>query len=368
MKFLFIAPRFHTNQVFWIDSLIESNHEVFFHSQLRGEIENYKQIRPLIFPPCNLSYYLTKLFGEGGVNNPRGFPNPFSYYKELKELQPEVIIIRDVTRWFSLLGAMLARYLRIEIIIYSQTDLFKHYSFKRTFLTKFILTIFDAKWITPIKGDRANFNFHPKGMYFVPFAVDIKKIKKERVQRPYELLSVGKFENRKNQLMLLKVIKKAIDNGFKLNLVLIGEISKDAHQQNFDICNKFIKDNDLSEVVEILINISHEKMASFYQSSDLFILPATAEPASISVLESVGFGIPAICSDTNGTRFYLTENQFGITFKDNDEESLYSALKTILNGEKLDFYRDKIFSNVESVISKQVFYETFIKLLRNEKS
>ena len=67
-------------------------------------------------------------------------------------------------------------------------------------------------------------------------------------------------------------------------------------------------------------------MASYYQNSDLFILPATEEPASISVLESIGMGTPAICSDTNGTRFYLTENKFGLTFVDNDIESLYPEI------------------------------------------
>ena len=107
MRFLFIAPRFHTNQVSWIESLIKNNHIVDFHSQFRGEIENYEHIEPLIFEPCGFSKLIVRLFGNGGVNNPRGFPNPISYYKELRKLQPDVIIVRDVSRWFSLLGALL---------------------------------------------------------------------------------------------------------------------------------------------------------------------------------------------------------------------------------------------------------------------
>ena len=84
MKILFIAPRFHTNQVHWMNSLIENGHQVEFHSQIKGKIENYKNLTPKLFQPCLFSESIMKVFGEGGVNRPRGFPNPFSYYKEMK--------------------------------------------------------------------------------------------------------------------------------------------------------------------------------------------------------------------------------------------------------------------------------------------
>ena len=75
-------------------------------------------------------------------------------------------------------------------------------------------------------------------------------------------------------------------------------------------------------IVKTKVNIPHTRMQDYYQDHDLFVLPATAEPASISVLESVGLGTPSICSDTNGTKFYLLENNFGLTFKDNNEDDL----------------------------------------------
>ena len=182
----------------------------------------------------------------------------------------------------------------------------------------------------------------------------------------FKLLSIGKFEDRKNHLMLLKVIKLLIDDGFNLQLKLVGEVSKDVHKKNLLICKNFIEENSLTDFVSIIINVPHIKIMKLYRESDLFILPATEEPASISILESVGQGIPAICSDTNGTQCYLTQNNFGITFKNNDSNHLFQQIKYLLDIEKLQYFHNNINRKVETVLSKSVFYNCLISLLDND--
>ncbi len=366
MKFLFIAPRFHTNQVSWTDSLIDNNHKVYFHSQLKGGIENYSKVEPKIFPPCKLSKLIINVFGEGGINNPRGFPNPLTYFRELKDLNPDVIIVRDATRWFSLLGAILGRVLNIKIIIYSQTELHKHYGALRKLKTKLILKIFRAKWITPLRGKKSEFSTYPEGLYFVPFAVDINKKQKKHQTQTLELLSIGKYEDRKNHLMLLKIFKQLLDEGFLINLTLIGEVSKEKHQKNFEICKHFIEINGLTERVNMRVNIPHSGINEFYRLADLFILPATEEPASISILESVGQGTPAICSDTNGTQYYLLENKFGTTFRDNDPDSLFREIKLLLEDKRLEHFKENIHLKIESILSKSNFYNSLMLLIKDE--
>ena len=366
MKFLFVAPRFHTNQVNWVNSLIENQHEVIFHSQIVGATENYSTINPSVFYPCKLSIYLNKIIGNGGINNPRGFPNPTTYWREIKLLKPDVIIVRDIARWFSFMAAVFARVLGVKVLIYSQTDLHKHYSVPRKIITKIILYVFKAKWITPVLGNVSDFPSYPKGLYFVPFSVDINQKEMSQSIEGFKLLSIGKFEDRKNHLMLLKVIKLLIDDGFNLQLKLVGEVSKDVHKKNLLICKNFIEENSLTDFVSIIINVPHIKIMKLYRESDLFILPATEEPASISILESVGQGIPAICSDTNGTQCYLTQNNFGITFKNNDSNHLFQQIKYLLDIEKLQYFHNNINRKVETVLSKSVFYNCLISLLDND--
>ncbi|SVE46104.1 uncharacterized protein METZ01_LOCUS498958, partial [marine metagenome] len=173
LKFIFLAPRFHTNQISWVEALFEHGHEIEVNVLFKGCTENYSLVDPTVFSPCKASKIVMNLFGTGGGNLYRGFPNPIYYFKSLMKSKADVIVVRDIGRWFSLLGAICARILGIKIIIYSQTSLHKNYSFKRKMAMKFLFKIFKAKWITPVLGDNSQEFIVPKKIFFVPFAVEI---------------------------------------------------------------------------------------------------------------------------------------------------------------------------------------------------
>ena len=58
------------------------------------------------------------------------------------------------------------------------------------------------------------------------------------------------------------------------------------------------------------LKITKNKIYNYYRNHHLFLLPAANEPASISLLEAIGYSMPVICSDTCGTQFYVTK-KFG---------------------------------------------------------
>ena len=55
MKFLFIAPRYHTNQIGIIRNLMKKKHKVFFNSLYKGRIEDHSLLKPFYLPQSNLS-------------------------------------------------------------------------------------------------------------------------------------------------------------------------------------------------------------------------------------------------------------------------------------------------------------------------
>ena len=138
-------------------------------------------------------------------------------------------------------------------------------------------------------------------------------------------------------------------------LILAFIFSGSLYSQQLPQLTQFMDNN-------YVLNPAFAGMQDYYQDHDLFVLPATAEPASISVLESVGLGTPSICSDTNGTKFYLLENNFGLTFKDNNEDDLLDKIKLILTNEKLKFFEEEIAVKNEAVLGKENFYKAFMAL------
>jgi hypothetical protein len=77
MKLLFVAPRYHTNQVQLIKKLLEKNHDISFHVACIGHTEDHSLVKPVQFKQSKLSVFLESIL-KGGVNRKYYFPAPYS--------------------------------------------------------------------------------------------------------------------------------------------------------------------------------------------------------------------------------------------------------------------------------------------------
>ena len=363
-SFLFVAPRFHTNQVHWLNSLANKGHTVRFFSLRQSLIENYTKLKPDLIGISNLSRLIIKFIGDGGSNIYRGFPNPLKYYQRIKIVNPDIIIVRDFGRWFSLLTIIIAKLLKIKVVIYSQTVLYSFRTKFRLLIFNLIFKLTEGIWITPIKGIPNNKYLIPSKLFFVPFAVKIDTVSNNN-NHQIEVLSIGKFVERKNHLLLLKCVKVLISKGIKIHLTIIGECSTTEHKEKLQETLKFISLNNLEDQVTIKTNIPHHKIKKYYTRSDIFVLPATNEPASISVVEALGFSLPVICSNKCGTQYYITEDFNGYIFEDNSLDNLIYKMNLMCSEENINRLKENINSTVDSTISEKNYYNTFINLIKS---
>lgn len=308
------------------------------------------------------------LLGPGGENQHRGFPGPLSYARYLRTLRPDILIVRDIGRWFSFIAATLGRIQGAKIVIYSQTPLYKHYSLARRGVTWWILTAFKACWMTPISGDRQINILTPSNMFFVPFSVPINRPRSVDRQGPFRILSIGKFEARKNYQLLLAALRRVRESGLEFDLTIIGEMSKPHHSDEYRRVLKKIVDLELDRRVRILVNVDHREICRHYAEADVFILPATAEPASISVLEALGSGVPVVCSDTCGTRWYVDDGETGMIFKDNSLEDLIQVMKRMLDANMLGQMKVACVDRAAQRMSSPAFLGAFKRMLESRYS
>ncbi len=362
MKILFVEPRYHTNQIGWINSLQENNHKVKMHVVSRGKIEDYSNLKPEFIEPCLLSKIIIFFFGKGGTNNFRSFPNPVIYFKKIKIEDPDLVIIRDINRYISIVAIFISRMLNKKIFIYSQTKIYKKYSLIRLLTTNILMYLFNAAWISPIIGDTDKYDITPRYMYYVPFAVKITKNNKKINHKRIKILTIGKFEPRKNHLLLLKSLYSIQSN---YELLIIGEASNQDHKNQLAEVKKFIKKNNLQDRVQIKTNVSHAQIQKYYMNSDLFILPATREHASISVLESLGLGVPSICSNTNGTQGYIKNKENGLVFTDNSDASLTKCIEICISKNVLIKLKNNIKNNNIPEYSYENFYKKFCNVIKS---
>jgi hypothetical protein len=81
MKFVFVAPRLHTNQYEIVKTLQKKGHSVKYHVFLHALIEDHSLLFPQKFNPCIVSRVLIKFLEPKKAIPYKSFPNPFKYYK-----------------------------------------------------------------------------------------------------------------------------------------------------------------------------------------------------------------------------------------------------------------------------------------------
>ena len=356
MKILFIAPRFHTNQFQTIKILMKKN-TIYFFSLFKGKTEDYSLITPLIVEQSKFSKYLqSKLALRFDTLY---FPKINKLFKKINKIKPDLIIIRIYSRPLKYIVSIIAKIIGCKIVYYDQTKTFGYsdlISFLKYIEFNFSRLIFGAAIYSTILQT-------PKQYNSLPFVVKTKK-KTNKIKKKFQILMIGKFQQRKGHLLIVKALKKLIVK-YNISLTMIGEVSNIEHKKNYEITKTYIKENNLSKNCKIITNVNYKSIYNYYHNCNLYVLPSHSEPAAISILEAQGVGRPVICSDTCGTKYYLRNNCSKI-FKSNDLKSLVNSIKFFLN--RKNYYLTFINKSHENALKRfsdkkfEGDFEKFLKL------
>lgn len=128
------------------------------------------------------------------------------------------------------------------------------------------------------------------------------------------VICVGRIENRKNQLNLIKAL-----NNTQYKLVLIGEPS--VNQLNYyDKCRAAAGSN-----VTFLNRIPHDDLVRYYQLAKVHVLASWFETTGLSSLEAAAMRCNIVITEEGDTREYFGENAFYC--KPEDADSIRIAVE-----------------------------------------
>lgn len=371
MKVLFVAPRYHTNQVHIVRTLLERGHEVHFHVAVHGFTEDHSLLRPAVIPESRLSALIRKVFGDGGPNRQRYFPKPRVYWHAIKELSPDVVIIRLHGWVFSYMAAITAKLCGASVVFYQQQELSTLAHLAGTASLKararwikfqFRLLVFGAAWMTPLsqKGSAVPL---PARCYYVPFAVPVPGRRSVGGGGRIRFLMIGKYQPRKKHLLFVKAVATLVER-YDFEVTLVGEVSNQGHESLKGEVLHEIAALGLEGRIRLMDNVPYGQIGDLYRAHDVFVLPASHEPAAISVLEAMGHGMPVICSDTCGTRTYVQEGINGFVFESDNHHSLANGLKRFLAEPTLcEDMSARASACAKKQASSEVYYEYFVHMI-----
>ena len=348
MNIIYVAPRYHTNQVPVVEGWLKSGDNVMFLCQYRMQSEDYTALQPVVLGYSTLFTLILKLYRTVckrkisqaqmpmQFNAQFGLPPMGRIKRIIKEFQPDVIIYRDR----SLYNARIYQYChkrKIKGILYNQTPYWEEKEEKKDILHRMIRKMSPQIRMTPVWGKESDATIWRKGSYYVPFVIEprLKSPDEKQYLRNgrIHIVCVGKYEKRKHHIELLEAASK-LQRKNELELTFIGECSRPLYQKYLAELKARARQLGMEGQTRILSNLSLEEVYQEYQKADLFVLPSTGEFASISQLEAMSCALPVICSDTNGTADCVQEGKNGFLFHDKDFVDLEKKLNQILEDEE----------------------------------
>ncbi len=117
---------------------------------------------------------------------------------------------------------------------------------------------------------------------------------------------------------------------YDLHLTIAGEISNTFHEAYYQRVVTYVKNHQLEDRVTFLVNLNRQQVSEEYRKADLYVVPSTGEPASITVIEAMAHSIPAISGTDNGTASYIDYGKTGYVFEDNNKKDLKDKLEKII--------------------------------------
>lgn len=338
MKLLFIVPRFHTNLSYRLKALTDYGYMVELAVLYRGGSERTDTLTPRTIGYCIFYRALLRLFSTVKLIDSHSYrwrvtyaiPSPANLMSLLRTYQPDVVFIRANKSLFTACTMILVRLSGRRIFLLMQTDKYGAKRWQKKIIQLVLTHLLGVrKIITPLKNTLA----HADPLYFyAPFVIDVPEtVDMKKSAHGTRIISIGKFQERKDHLLLLRAIKALRDDGTNISLTIVGE-PHDRQVEN-DV-EQFVDRAGLAGVVEIRKEIPHAAVRDLYQQHDIFVLPSYNEPAAFSVLEAMSAGLPVIVSDTCGTKGYIEEGKNGLIFQSRNRKDLEKKIETIINSDQ----------------------------------
>lgn len=136
------------------------------------------------------------------------------------------------------------------------------------------------------------------------------------------ILNVARVSEQKNQLCLLRAIKRCVDAGLAVKCYILGGYEK--NDKTYENLQKYIIENRLGE--KVLFLGMHDNVEDFLANADCFVLPSWYEGLSVAFLEAVMVGIPIVVADMPFVMELNDISRCAAVFEQNSDDLLAEIL------------------------------------------
>lgn len=340
LRVIYVAPRYHTNQVPVIKGWHKAGAKVKFMVTYTGVIESHEnvefyQMKPSLFIKI-IAFFMKWFYDDDRCQYLFGvyfIPNLIDLYSQLKSFKPDVVIIRNYSL-MALTFIFVCKILRInKVVMYIQEPFYgkpqKSYHLKEFVRNKFFpQAVFTPVWY---KGDnRTKATTSNRAKYFVPLVCDKPQTIRSLycVNNKIRILDIGKYRDYKNHFFVVDAFSK-VRHPETFEVTIIGQLSSKPEQDYFNRLKQYIEDKHLDNVIHLRGHVGFNEMSEVYANNDVLLLASKNETAGMVILEAMAKGLCVISDYNCGLTSYIDEYKCGLSFSEKQVSCLIDILDNI---------------------------------------
>ncbi len=315
MRLLYFSRDYTTHDHRFLTALAETGHTVFY---LRLEQRGHQlEDRPL--PPG-----IEQIHWAGG-RSPARFIDGLSLLGDLKrvirEVKPDLIQAGPLQRSAFLVALagfrpLLSMSWGYDLIFDASRNVFWRWATRYT-LKRSAMMLGDCEAIRKLA---VSFGLPEERALIFPWGIDLEHFSPSPDFRPpsraFTLLSTRGWEPIYGVEIIAQSFVQAAKNIPELRLVMLGNGSQAARLRQIFIAG------GVSERVTFPGQISNSDLPRYYQMADLYLSASHSDGTSISLLEAMACGVPAVTSDIPGNQEWVIPGENGWLFTDGDPNDL----------------------------------------------
>ncbi len=164
-------------------------------------------------------------------------------------------------------------------------------------------------------------HFHPVG--------DAPLREKLGWQENFVFLSNRSFEKLYGVDVVLRAFIEAEKQHPEIRLLIFGKGTQESRLK------EMVTEAGITEKVHFGTYAAREDLPGIYRSADIYLSASHSDGSSVSLMEALACGRPALVSDIAGNREWVNENVNGWTFKDNDSQDLAQKMSAVVESKVL---------------------------------
>lgn len=161
--------------------------------------------------------------------------------------------------------------------------------------------------------------------------------RKPEAERPYHILTVARFVEKKGLDTVLRALAKLRAEGLQFRYTLVGEGKAKFNRK----IRNLIRELGLDDVTTLPGTITHDEVIRLLNDADCFTLgcrkakDGDRDGIPNVVAEAMATGVPVAATDVSGVPELVTHEQTGLLCPSNDPDGLASIIKRILTDDEL---------------------------------